>query len=134
MKNDSEPGSIRKKQHPTVLLTFTTIYAILYAALILSYLFFEDSTSLEMTTEGIIVTFAFIVFYAGYYYSWKNELIAGIIFIFWWAIMWYLALFVAETDRGAGVVMGIPVIIFGVLFIVQWYRKRSGEKRGVIEG
>jgi hypothetical protein len=133
MKNDSELKSKGKKKRPTVLLTFTTIYAILYAALILSYLFFEDSTSLEMTTEGIIVTLAFVIFYAGYYYSWKNELIAGIIFIFWWAIMWYLALFVAETDRGAGVVMGIPVIIFGILFIVNWYRKRSGEKRRVKE-
>ena len=133
MKNDSESGSKGKKKRPTVLLTFTTIYAILYAALILSYLFFEDSTSLEMTTEGIIVTLAFVIFYAGYYYSWKNELIAGIIFIFWWAIMWYLALFVAETDRGAGVVMGIPVIIFGILFIVNWYRKRSGEKQRVKE-
>jgi hypothetical protein len=52
-------------------------------------------------------------------------LTAGIIFIFWWGIMWYIALFVAEKDRGAGVVMGFPMFIIGVLFIVYWYKKRA---------
>lgn len=127
MKNDSEYKSKGKKKHPTVLLTITTIYAILYAALIISYLFFEDSSS-EITSEGIIVTLAFIVFYVGYYYSWKNELIAGIIFVFWWMIMWYLALYVAETDKGAGVVMGLPLFIVAILLIVYWYRKRLRVK------
>lgn len=127
MKNDSTPELKGKKKHPTVLLIVTTIFAILYAALIIGYLIFESIGS-EVTLEGIIVDFAFIVFLIGYYYSWMNELIAGIIFIFWWIIMWYLALFVSETDKGVGVAMGIPVIIFGILFIVYWYRKRLRVK------
>ena len=125
--NNSELKSKGKQKRPKILLTIATIYAVLYAALIISYIFFEDSSS-EITPEGIINTLAFIVFYMGYYYSWKNELIAGIIFVFWWIIMWYLALFVAETDKGVGVVMGVPLFIVAILFIVFWYRKRLRTK------
>jgi hypothetical protein len=39
--------------------------------------------------------------------------------------MWILGLFIAEQDRGVGVVIGIPIFILGVLFIVKWFRKRS---------
>jgi len=123
MENDSESHSYGKKKHPKVLLTTTTIYGIIYATFIIGYLIFENS-NFEITLESIIVNLAFIVFLIGYYYSWKNQLIAGIIFIFWWGIMWHLALFIVERDRGAGVVMGIPLFIIGILFIVYWYRKR----------
>jgi len=122
MDNDSGIGSEGIKKHPKVLLTITTIYGILYVAFILNFLIFENSNS-EITLEGIIVVFAFIVFLIGYYFSWKNQLIAGVIFIFWWGIMWYLALFVAETDKGAGVVMGVPLFIIAILLIINWYRK-----------
>ena len=107
-----------------ILLTLTTIYGVLYAAVIVGFLITETPIK-EISLEGIIVSIAIIIFFIGYYYSWKNELIAGIIFIFWWAIMWYLGLFVAETDRGAGVVMGVPMFIIGILYIVFWFRKRK---------
>lgn len=121
MENNSGSVSKGKKKHPKILLTITTIYGILYVALIFSYLIFENSKS-EITLEGIIVSFAFIFFLIGYYYSWKNQLIAGIIFILWWGIMWYLTLFVVDTDKGVGVVMGIPLFVIGILFLVNWKR------------
>lgn len=119
MKNDSESQSNGKKNRPKVLLTLTTIYGILYLILLITS-FFESPYDLER----VIVYLAFIVFLVGYYYSWRNEMIAGIVFIFWWGIMWYLGLFIAEHDRGAGVVMGVPLFIIGIFFIVSWYRKR----------
>ena len=123
MENDSGKGWKGKKKYQKILLTITTVYGILYLALILSLILLENP-KFELNLEGIIVTFAFIVFLIGYYYSWKNQFVAGIIFIFWWGIMWYLALFVAETDKGAGVVMGFPLFIVAILFIVFWYRNR----------
>jgi len=44
--------------------------------------------------------------------------------------MWYLGLFVAVRDKGAGVVMGVPMFIIGILFIVFWYRRdvRTAKK------
>jgi membrane-bound ClpP family serine protease len=124
MKNDSETESNGKKKHPRILIKITTIYAILYVILILSFLLFEYPNYNDVTLEGMVVGLAFIVFLLGYFYSWKNHLIAGLIFILWWSIMWYIGLFVAETDRGVGVVMGVPMFIIGILFIVYWYRKR----------
>ena len=125
MNDGSDSQSNEQKKHPRVLRILTTIYGIMYLILILSFLLFEDPDFNNITLEGIIVSLAVIVFLIGYYYSWKNELIAGTIFIFWWGIMWYLGLFVAERDKGAGVVMGVPLFIIGILFIVYRYRQRA---------
>jgi hypothetical protein len=79
----------------------------------------------QFNPESIIVNLLFIVFLIGFYLSWEREVLAGMIFIFWWAGMWYLALFVVEHDRGAGVVMGIPLFIFGIGFIITGYKKKK---------
>ena len=42
----------------------------------------------------------------------------------WWIGMWYLGLFVAQSDRGAAVMMGLPLFVLAVLFIIAWFRKR----------
>jgi hypothetical protein len=42
--------------------------------------------------------------------------------------MWYLGLFIAEHDKGAGVAMGIPLFIIAILFIVFWYRNAKKIK------
>jgi len=39
--------------------------------------------------------------------------------------MWYLGLSIAEHDKGASVVMGLPMFIVGILFIVLRYRSRE---------
>ena len=123
MDNETNSQSNGKKKHPKVLLILTSIYGALYIIVILSFLLFENPDFSNINLEGIIVTLAIIGFLIGYYFSWKNEMIGGIIFIFWWGIMWYLGLFVAERDMGAGVVMGVPMFIIGILFIVNWYRR-----------
>lgn len=120
MKNNSESQSKGEKKHSTVLLTIITILGILYLIFII-----DNFISEPHNLESIIVNLAFIIFLVGYYYSWKNEMIAGIVFIFWWGIMWYLGLFIAEHDKGAGVAMGVPIFIIGILFIVSWYRRRE---------
>ena len=117
MEKNSDSRSGLKKKRSRVLLTLTTVYGILYFALVISS-FFERPDDAGMT----IMYVAFLVFLVGYYYCWRNELVGGIVFVLWWGIMWYLGLFVAEQDRGAGVVMGVPLFILGVLFIVSWYR------------
>jgi hypothetical protein len=120
MKNGFDsPSNVKKKSSP-VLLSITTVFGILYVMLIISELI-----SGPYNLEYIVVNMAFLVFLVGYYFTWKNEMIAGIIFIFWWGIMWYLGLFIAEHDKGVGVVMGVPLFIVGILFIVSWRRKKQ---------
>jgi hypothetical protein len=126
MKDDTDSLSEVEKKHPKVLLTIITIFGVLYFILIISYYVdgFIDGFKVY-NLEIVITNLAFIVFLIGYYFCWKNELIAGIIFIFWWGIMWILGLFIAEQDRGSGVVMGLPFFILGVILIIFWYGNKE---------
>ena len=122
-KIDKTSFTARSKLSRT-LLVLISVYAALYAAALIGYLF-EPKAFSEISYEGIIVFLALILFLIGFYISWKNERTAGIIFIIWWGIMWYLGLFIAETDKGAGVVIGFPVFVIGVLFLVSWYKSKD---------
>lgn len=123
MNNNTDSKTEGKRKYPKLLLILTSVFALLYLVFIAAN-FIQPGNNNPYDPENIIVNLAFIIFLIGFYFSWKNELIAGIIFIFWWGVMWYLGLFIAAHDKGAGAVMGIPVFIFGILFIVSWYRKR----------
>ena len=118
----------KKKIFPTVLHLLTFIYGLLYLIFFVgSFLPSEINDFIDepFNLEGILVKLLFVVFLIGFFISWKKEGLAGLIFMLWWIGMWYLALFLAQHDRGAGVVMGIPVLIFGIGFIISWYKKRK---------
>jgi len=118
----------KKKIFPTVLHLLTFIYGLLYLIFFIgSFLPSEINGFIDepFNLEGILVKLLFVVFLIGFFISWKKEGLAGLIFMLWWIGMWYLALFLAQHDRGAGVVMGIPVLIFGIGFIISWYKKRK---------
>jgi len=120
MRIDPEPQSQSQKKRLPILPILTSILAIVYLIFIIDF-FLSEPQNLESN----IINFAFIIFLIGFYYSWRNELIAGLFFVFWWGLMLYLGLFIAEHDKGAGVVMGVPIFIIGILMIVSWYRKRE---------
>ena len=115
-----------KNKKLSVLQIILTIYGILYLSFIIGNFITIDNYD-PFNLENIIVNLSFVLFLIGYYMVWKNEGVAGIIFIFWWVVMWCLALFIAEHDRGSGVVMGLPLFILGILFIISWYRKKGKE-------
>jgi hypothetical protein len=126
MTNDSDTPP-EKKKFPTKLHMITSIFGVLYLIFIIDNFIPADNFN-PYDLENVVVKLAFVLFLVGYYMSWKNELDAGIVFIFWWAVMWYLGLFIAEHDRGASVVMGFPLFILGIFFIVSWYRKKVRPK------
>lgn len=123
MINDSDTPPGKKRRFPTTLHMITSIFGVLYLVFIIDNFIPADNFN-PYDLENAVVKLAFVIFLLGYYISWKHEGVAGIVFIFWWAVMWYLGLFIAEHDRGAGVAMGLPLFILGILFIVSWYRKR----------
>ena len=123
--NPSHPKYEKKKKMP-LLHAILTLYGLMYLAFIIDT-FISGVTYDPYTAENIVVNLAFVLFLIGYYMAWQNEGVAGIIFILWWAVMWCLALFIVDHDKGSGVVMGLPLFILGILFIISWYRK-NGEK------
>jgi len=112
-----------KKKIFSKLLIALTIYGVLYLLYIIDFNMNDNYD--PYNSESIVINVAFVLFLAGYYVAWKNEFVAGIFFIFWWLVMWYLALFIAVHDRGGGVGLGLPLLILGILFIISGYRKRG---------
>jgi hypothetical protein len=72
----------------------------------------------------------FAIFVIGYVISWKNELASGIIFILWFLGMCYENFFLCASDCGAGIGMGIPLLILSIFFIVYGIKKKR-QKSGV---
>jgi len=99
----------------------TSIYGLLYLV------FIASGSYGSAGSEPFVVRLLFLLFLVGYAAVWLSERVGGVVFILWWAGMWYLALFVAREDRGAGVVMGVPLFVLGILFIVSWHRMHDAR-------
>jgi len=112
-----------KKKIISKLLIALTIYGLLYLLYIIDFNMNDNYD--PYNSESIVINVAIVLFLIGYSVAWKNEFVAGIIFIFWWFVMWYLSLFIAGHDRGGGVGLGLPLLILGILFIISGYRKKG---------
>ncbi len=81
----------------------------------------------------VVFTLLFLLFFTGYLVVWKNELFGGMLFILWWIGMWFMELLQlapiegVDPEPGAGIFMGIPVFVLGILFIKRWYKGRNGR-------
>lgn len=117
MENDTPKRA--KKGRSRILLILTSLYALLYL------LFIVTEQYGTAGSEPTVVQVLFALFLVGYLIVWINEGLGGAIFVLWWVGMWYLGLFVAQTDRGAAVVMGLPLFVLAVLFIIAWFKKRN---------
>ncbi len=116
---NEDSNNLQRKRRSTSLLVFTSIFGLLYV------IFMATESYGTAGDEPMVVRLLFVVFLAGYFVVWKHEGLGGLIFVLWWIGMWYLGLFVAQQDRGAGVVMGLPLFVLAILFIVSWYKRRS---------
>ena len=108
-----------KKGRSRILLVLTSVYALLYVLIIVTENYGTAGS------EPTVVKILFALFLVGFLVVWMNEGLGGAIFVVWWIGMWYLGLFVAQQDRGAAVVMGFPLFVLAVLFIIAWFKKRS---------
>lgn len=102
-----------------------SIYAVLYVILgSLDQLSFNTQNSF-----GLALIILFALFVIGYVISWKNELASGVVFILWFLGMCYSNFFlcmegITGQDCGAGIAMGIPLLILSIFFIVYGIRKK----------
>jgi hypothetical protein len=125
----------KKRRFPSALQVATTIYGLLYLLFfIMSFIPsgagnpISDNPNFDpWDLEMIFVKLLFVVFLVGYFYSWKNGRIAGLIFLFWFILMVCMAIWVSTTlhrDSDMAIVMAIPLLVIGILFIISWYKKR----------
>jgi hypothetical protein len=100
-----------------------SIYALLYIMI-----GWDDFLSINApnswSVEYSALKILFVIFVIGYIISWKNELASGVIFILWFLGMCYESFFLCTSDCGAGIGMGIPLLILSIFFIVYGIRKK----------
>ena len=100
-----------------------SIYAVLYLMIGWDdFLSVNAPNSWNIEYSALKILFA--LFVIGYVISWKNELASGIIFILWFLGMCYENFFLCTSDCGAGIGMGIPLLILSIFFIVYGIRKK----------
>jgi hypothetical protein len=80
-----------------------------------------DAFDKEQTLNKLI----FALFALGYFISWKNRVMAGVLFVLTWLGMWGIAHFIVapEGRDAAGGVLGLPFLVLGVIYIVAWYNE-----------
>ena len=119
--NDKREKS--KNRSLWTLRILLSIYAILYILI-----GWDDFLSINAPNswgiEYSVLKILFIIFVIGYLISWKNELASGVIFILWFLGMCYENFFLCTSDCGAGIVMGIPLLILSIFFIVYGVREK----------
>ncbi len=130
--------SRRTKLRSTGLLITLSAYGLLYLWFIItSFIPAPEGNWISSTVpfepswdpEFIAIRLMFVLFLPGYLVAWKNEGVAGIIFILWWVVMWGMDLLVMgpsgpEGGGGMGIAMGLPVFVLGILFLVNSKKRR----------
>jgi hypothetical protein len=107
-----------------ILRILLSIYAVLYI-LIGWDDFLSVNAPNSWNIEHSALKILFAIFVIGYAISWKNELASGVIFIFWFLGMCYENFFLCTSDCGAGIAMGIPLLILSIFFIIYGRRKKK---------
>jgi hypothetical protein len=133
MGADTAQPFVKRRLFPTALHVLLTIYGILYLVfVIIGFIPSQEGSPVSdsvpyhpFALEGSLVKILFVFFLVGFFMAWKNRLAAGVLFILWWAAMWGLeTLMVARGGSGGAIVMGFPLFVLGVMFVISGYRQR----------
>jgi hypothetical protein len=125
--------TVGRRLFPTVLHILLAIYGALYLVfVIVGFIPASEGSPVAASVpyrpfglEGSLVKVMFALFLVGFFTAWRNQLAAGVLFLFWWAGMWGLeVLMVARGLHGGAIVMGFPMFVLGVLFVITGYRNR----------
>jgi hypothetical protein len=120
---DDKRGKSKNRRLWTLRILLS-IYTVLYL-IIGSEDFLSINAPNSWDIEYSALKILFAIFVIGYVISWKNELASGVIFILWFLGMCYENFFLCTSDCGAGIAMGIPLLILSIFFILYGIRKKG---------
>lgn len=125
--SNPEYGFSKQKLWKLVLQLLLISYSVLYLIYIISE--FIDPRPLDFTSAtGAIAIAALILYFIAFYLSWKSELISGILFICWYALVLLNAMTSFEfAIRGFYTVLGLAILVQGILYIYYYKVIRSKD-------
>ncbi len=116
-----------KSKSKKTLRIATGVYALLYLAGMLTSIF-KGELSISNPIDNYFLALS-IIFMAGFILSWTNEKIAGIIFLVWNAGIWVFDFYLSRSaDSGMIIVLALPVLFIGSLFLLEWYKTAKTPK------
>lgn len=117
----------KQKQWKFILRVLLINYTILYFIVVFSELSLGDQVN-YMNFPFIIYPLLLLFFLLGFLLSWKRELIAGYIFLFWFAVL--LCANIVYPDilhLGPWAAFGIPVLLQGMFYIKNHYKLKNNK-------
>lgn len=110
--------------------SFRLAYRILAVFGFIGYVLFliDEKVSLisEPTFANISVYVLFVIFFIGFMLLWKNEVLAGIIWIVWHLLQWCLVSWVWE-DADMTLIFGVPIALLGLLILFYSIKEKEAE-------
>jgi len=103
-----------------ILQILTGAYAALYLAGVISSIV-DGELYFKKLIDNLFLLL-FLIFLVGFALSWKRKKIAGVVFMGWTACIWIYDLFLTRgQDSGMLCILTVPVLVFGALFLLQWF-------------
>jgi hypothetical protein len=99
-------------------------YSVLYIIVVISEQF-SDKPYDYFSLPFILFPILFMVFIIGFAFSWKHELMAGLIFVLWYLILVAGSVGYFEfRDSGPWIMFGVPIFLQGLFYIKNhlWYK------------
>lgn len=89
-------------------------------------LFMAESAGLYSETNELTGYFLFGLFLTGYILLWKQKVIAGIVFLIWYSIQWYMVFLIWEKGLMT-LLLGLPIAALGLLILLDGIKKKSNK-------
>lgn len=89
-------------------------------------LFMAESAGLYSETNALTGYFLFGLFLTGYILLWKQKVIAGIVFLIWYSIQWYMVFLIWEKGLMT-LLLGLPIAALGLLILLNGIKKKPNK-------
>jgi hypothetical protein len=117
----------KKLQWRFLLRVLLVNYMVLYAIVVLSELLKGDPYD-YFSLPFISFPLLLLIFLAGFALAWKRELLAGILFLLWSAVMVAgSAAYFEFSNSGPWLLFGVPVLLQGIFYINHHFQYRAKQ-------
>jgi len=115
----------KQQQWKFILAVLLINYVVLYAIVVFSEISLGEQVN-YFSFPFIIYPLLLLIFLLGFLFSWKKEIFAGYVFLFWFAILIYANVAYSEIlHLGPWALFGLPILLQGIFFIKNHNKFRT---------